>query len=53
MDNLLQKSPHLQVRLFPKDVKSSLMLEELSLEAAAPCRGCQILPCKLGTHLRH
>lgn len=42
---------HLQMWLFSKDVESSLVFEELSLQTVAPCRGRQILPCEFGAHV--
>lgn len=37
--------------LFSKDVEGSLLLQELSLQTVATCRGRQILPRKSGTHV--
>lgn len=39
------------MRLFPKDVESSLLFEELSLQTAATHRGRQLLPCHPGSHV--
>lgn len=43
--------PHPQMRLFSKDVESSLLFEELSLQTAATYRGRQLLPCQPGCHI--
>ena len=37
--------------LFSKDVEGSLLLQELSLQTVATCRGSQILPCQSGAHV--
>lgn len=37
--------------LFSKDVEGGLLLQQLSLQAAATCGGRQILPCEPGAHV--